>query len=133
MSRTRILLADTYPELLQAVSDLLREEFDIVGMVNSGSSALRQAEALQPDIIVLDLGLADMTGFEVIRALRRRASTAKALVLSVHESQDFVRAACEAGASGYVFKCQAGADLREAVLALSEGRTYFPLLDSCLR
>jgi DNA-binding NarL/FixJ family response regulator len=124
--RTRILLADTYPELLEVISELLREEFDIIGKTNSGSSVLRDAEELEPDIIVLDLALADMTAFEVIRALKQKASPAKILVLSVYESQDFVRAACDAGASGYVFKFLAATDLREAILALNRGETFFP-------
>lgn len=123
---TRILLADPYPELLEVISDLLRDDFAIVGKANSGSTLLRLSTELSPEIIIMDLAFSDMTGFDAIRLLKEQGSAAKIIILSTYESQDFVQAASNAGASGYVFKFVATTDLREAILLVSRGGTYFP-------
>lgn len=124
--RIQVFLADPYPELLEVISDLLRDDFDVVGTAKSGTLLLEKARELNPEIVVLDLAFADMTGFDAIRLLKEQGSAAKVIVLSTHESPEFVQAALKAGASGYVFKFVAATDLPEAIFAVSRGGTYFP-------
>ena len=68
-----------------------------------------------PDLIILDISLGDMTGFEVARRLKKSGNTAKIIFLTVHEDIDFVRAAFDLGASGYVFKSRISSDLITAI------------------
>ena len=91
--------------------DLLRLQFTIVGTLSSGASVLEEATTLKADIILLDVDLGDMNGFTVAKQLRSSGCPANIVFLSVHESIDFVRAAKDLGAAGYVFKSQITRDL----------------------
>ena len=90
---------------------MLRTEFMVVGALTSASSAIADAANLQPDIILLDVDLGDGSGFVVAEHLRQSGCLAKVVFLSVHESKEFIDAAKDIGAAGYVFKSQITRDL----------------------
>lgn len=118
---------DDNPAILETVAEMLQPEFTIVGTLSHGGSVLAKATALEPDIILLDVSLPDITGFEVADALRRGGNPARIIFLSVHENPDFVRAAFEAGASGYVFKSQISRDLIHAIKGVAGGEQFNPV------
>lgn len=126
MDRVRVLVVDDNSEFLQAEVDLLGEAFDVIGTASNGKSVVPAANTLKPDVIVLDLSLGDLTGFEVARRLKSAGSGARIVFLTIHESAEFVDAAIQLGVSGYVFKSQASEDLANAVSAASRGDTFFP-------
>lgn len=107
----RLLCIDDSPEMLEILVDLLQWEFQVVGTLSSGSLALDQAANFEPDVILLDVDLGDMSGFRVAEQLRSSGCRARIVFLSVHESVDFIRAAQDLGAAGYVFKSQITRDL----------------------
>lgn len=107
----RLLCVDDSPELLDIVADLLQYDFMIVGKLSSGSAALAETANLHPDIILLDVDLGDMTGFQVAEQLRTAGCLSSIVFLSVHEGIDFTQAARDLGAAGYVFKSQIDRDL----------------------
>jgi len=115
VSRPRILLADSNESLLATVSELLCEEFEIVAAVTTGKEAIRCTSETSPDLILLDVVLDDMNGFELGNRLQKLAPLAKVLYLSMYDGPAFVDAAFAAGALGYVFKAQAGSDLLTAI------------------
>lgn len=123
---TRLLLADDSRDLLEALVDILRREFTIVGALSSGASVLEQAAVLNPDIILLDVSLGDMTGFCVAKRLMDSECRAKIVFLSVHEGLAFVRAASDIGALGYVFKSRINQDLVNALRTVSRGARFLP-------
>ncbi len=107
----RLLCVDDSPAMLEILVDLLQLQFTIVGTLSSGVSVLEEATTLNPDIILLDVDLGDMNGFTVAKQLRSSGCLASIVFLSVHESIDFIRAAKDLGAAGYVFKSQITRDL----------------------
>ena len=107
----RLLCIDDSPEMLEVLVDLLQWEFLVVGTLSSGALALDQAANFKPDIILLDVDLGDISGFRVAEHLRSSGCPARIVFLSVHESIDFIRAAQDLGAAGYVFKSQITRDL----------------------
>lgn len=107
----RLLCVDDSPELLDVVVDLLQSDFMIVGKLCSGSAALAETANLRPDIILLDVDLGDMSGFQVAEQLRIAGCPSSIVFLSVHEGLDFTQAARDLGAAGYVFKSQIDRDL----------------------
>jgi DNA-binding NarL/FixJ family response regulator len=106
---------------LETLSDLLQPAYDIVGAFSDGASVLQQIGALQPDLVILDISLGDMTGFEVARRLKKSGCPAKIIFLTVHENIDFIRAAFDLDASGYVFKSRISSDLVDAINRAFEG------------
>jgi len=111
----RVLLADDNLEILETLVEMLQPAYVVAAALSDGKSVLEQAPQLTPDLIILDISLGDMTGFEVARSLRKAGITAKVIFLTVHENVDFVRAAFEAGAAGYVYKSRISSDLIDAI------------------
>src|ERR1017187_5332799 len=99
--RLKILLADDNPELLRELQRALHEEFEIVGTVADGRALLEVCDRLHPEVIVTDISMPVMDGFEAVANLRRRG-TAKVVFLTVHEEHAFVEEAKALGAMGYV-------------------------------
>lgn len=120
-----LLLADDNPDMLAALVQLLQRDFVIVGALTNGEGVLAQVDTLVPDIILLDVSLADVTGFQIVEHLRQRGCRSKIVLLSVHENPEFVRAAADIGVSGYVFKSQINRDLVAALHAAAKGSRYF--------
>jgi DNA-binding NarL/FixJ family response regulator len=114
----RLLCIDDSPEMLDALVHMLESEFLVVGTLSSGSSAVAEAANFNPDIILLDVDLGDMTGFLVADHLRATGCPARVVFLSVHESIDFIQAAQKRGAAGYVFKSQISRDLVDTLHAV---------------
>lgn len=124
MKQIRLALADDNPEILDIVSELLSDEFSIVGRFNDGKSVLQQSMTVQPDIVILDVSLGDLNGFEVARMLRSNGSKADILFLTVHEDEEFVKAGFEAGGSAYVIKRRLQSDLLPALHAVAHHELF---------
>jgi DNA-binding NarL/FixJ family response regulator len=125
-SSLRVILADDNPAMLETLVDMLHRKYVIAGTVSCGKSAVSEVLSMNPDIVVLDISLGDMTGFDVARQLKKADCNAKVIFLSVHENHDFVRAAFDLGAAGYVFKSQISPDLLKALDAVSHGERFAP-------
>lgn len=124
--RLRILLADDNAAILDAVQRLLQEDFEIVGRLDRASAVMREIPILNPDVLILDVSMPEMNGFEITHRLKQENCTSKIIFLTVHEELDFIRAAFEAGASGYVFKSRMNVDLQIAINAVQSGRVFIP-------
>jgi DNA-binding NarL/FixJ family response regulator len=122
----RILLADDNAEVLELAKRELQKDFVIAGAVLDAASVLRDVPKLKPDLIILDISMGDLNGFEVTRQLQADRCPSKIIFLTVHEEFEFVRAAFDAGASGYVFKSRLTTDLRAAIEAILAGKVFIP-------
>jgi DNA-binding NarL/FixJ family response regulator len=122
----RVLLADDYEPFRRFVASILQSKSDlqIVAEVSDGVEAVRKTEELQPDLILLDIGLPQQSGFEAARRVRRLSPTSKIIFLSQESSPDFVEGAFRLGAWGYVFKIDAGKELVAAVNAVLRGEKF---------
>lgn len=119
-----LLLADDNTALLETLVEMLQPAYQVAAAMNNGKSVLEQFAALTPDVIILDISLGDLTGFEVARRLRDAGCTAKIIFLTVHEDIDFVKAAFDLGASGYVFKSRISSDLAIAIDTVFHGGQF---------
>lgn len=126
MEQLRVLLADDNPAILDVVKQLLQREFRVIGTLLDGSSVIRQTPELNPDVLILDISLGDLDGLEITRQLKAKKCPTKIILLTVHEEYEFIRAAFDAGASGYVFKSRMNVDLRAALEALQAGKVFIP-------
>ena len=120
----RVLLADDNPSMLQAARRILEPEFQVVGTVHDGQAVLEAADALRPDILILDISMGMLNGLEAARLLTRTMSKAKIVFLTVHQDQEFVEEAFSVGALGYVVKPRLGTDLLLAVREALMGRAF---------
>jgi DNA-binding NarL/FixJ family response regulator len=124
LPRARILLADDHTAILDLVSGMLKEEYDVIGTVVEGNSVCSQVKRLKPDLIVLDISMGECSGIEIARRLQEQGYTGEIVFLTVHEDPDFVSAAIGAGGRGYVIKARVNVDLRPAVEAALLHRVF---------
>jgi DNA-binding NarL/FixJ family response regulator len=125
-SKTRIMVVDDHPMWRTGIErDLLEAGYDVVAAVGEGAQAVRIAPAAQPDVVVLDLQLPDLSGVEVIRGLVGAIPTIKILVLSASGEQQDVLNAVTAGAAGYLVKSASQADFLAAVAGTAAGDAIF--------
>src|SRR5258705_10463670 len=115
------LLADDHPALLETLIEMLEPSYRVAAALCNGASVLEKVSVLRPDLVILDISLGDLTGFEVARRLKDIGCSAKIIFLSVHEDIDFVNAAFELGACGYVFKSRISMDLTRAIDVVFSG------------
>jgi DNA-binding NarL/FixJ family response regulator len=122
----RILVVDDHEAFRQFVCFSLekRREWQVVGEASDGIEAVHKAEKLQPDLILLDIGLPSLNGIEAARRIRQLAPDSKILFLSQDFSPDTVQEALSLGASGYIFKAYAGSELLIAVDSILLGKQF---------
>jgi DNA-binding NarL/FixJ family response regulator len=125
-STNRILVVDDYEPWRRFASTTLREqpELEVVGQVSDGLEAVQKAQQLQPDLILLDIGLPTLNGIEAARRIRVVSPTSKILFVSENRSPDIAEEALSTGAGGYVIKSDAGSELLPAVKAVLEGKRF---------
>jgi len=126
LTDVRILLVDDNELFRRFVASALHDQpnLHVIGEIGDGFEAVRQAEALQPDLIVLDIGLPGLNGIETARRLRKLAPEAKIIFLTQESSVDVVHEALSLGAWGYVAKMQAGKELLVAVETVVQGKRF---------
>ncbi len=117
MSRVRILLADDHRGLLDKVVRVLEPEFEVAGTVVDGKALLEAAALLRPDVVVLDISMPGLDGFEAAGQLKKAGAQVKIVFLTVHDEPDFVRRAFEVGGLGYVVKTRLASELPVAIRA----------------
>lgn len=130
MQRTRIAIADDNPEISRILVEVLEPEFSVEGIFFSGSSVLQGLHLYDPDLLILDISLGDLSGFEVAARLAKLNSRTKIIFLTVHENVDFIRAAFDLGAWGYVFKSNLSTDLPKAIRNVGRGKRFVPAMVS---
>ena len=118
--RPRVLIAEDHPGVAKAVFRILSLECDIVGHVADGRAVLDAAQRLQPDVIVVDLNLPHVHGFEVCRQIKHDNPDARVVVFSAMNDPDIRQRSLEVGASAFV--CKGTGDLLSTVKRLHEDR-----------
>lgn len=124
----RVLVVDDHPVVRRGLHSMLNGELGIsvVGMACSGEEGLLLAEKLKPDVVLLDLRMPNMSGVEVIIALRTASPDHKILVLTNYQLDEDVFNALEAGALGYLLKSASQEEVLEAIVAVSMGKRRIP-------
>lgn len=122
----RVLLVDDHKMLRDGLRSLLESRADVrvIGEASSGQEAILRSQDLDPDVVVLDLGLPDMNGLEVIKTLKEERPGMKIIVLSMHISREYVKGAVEAGCDGYIPKSSTHTSLLEAIRVVVGGERF---------
>jgi two-component system, NarL family, response regulator NreC len=122
----RILLADDHSVVRQGFRLILENQSDmeVVGEASNGREAVTVAEALQPDVVIMDVTMPELNGIEATRRIGELAPRTRVLALSMHKDSVYVREILRAGAKGYLLKDAAGNDLLAAVRAVARGEGY---------
>jgi DNA-binding NarL/FixJ family response regulator len=137
----RILIADDHEVARKGVRSLLEDHagWEVCGEARDGREAVDLATDLNPDVLLLDIGMPNLNGLDAARQILATTPDARILILTIHDSEQVVREVLSAGARGFLLKSDAGRDLVAAVEALQNRRTFFTskvaqmMLDGYLR
>jgi DNA-binding NarL/FixJ family response regulator len=123
----RVLVADDHTIVRTGIRHVLESEagFEVVGEAANGAEAVTLAASLQPDVVVLDITMPDVSGLQVADRLRRGTAPPRILMLSMHSNAEYVLESVRAGAHGYLLKDAAATELRSAIRAVCRGESYF--------
>jgi len=124
MKRPRILLADDHQMVAEGLKSLLAAEFELIGTVEDGRALVEAAKKLRPDVIVADITMPHLNGIDALARLQKHNPNVRVVFLTMHQDAVYARRALEAGASGYVLKHSAPAELVMAIRAALEGKTF---------
>ena len=126
MKPIRVLLADDHTLVRAGIRGLLTNlsGVEVIGEAADGSEAVRLAETLMPDVVLLDIGMPGLNGLEAAARIARLDATIGVIILSMHMSEEYVLQALRGGAAGYLLKDSAVAELEVAVRAVARGETY---------
>jgi two-component system, NarL family, response regulator NreC len=124
--KARLVIAEDHALMRAGIRALLSAEPDleIVGEAGDGGEAIRLANTLQPDLLLIDLSMPRTNGSEAIRIIKRRNRNVRILVLTGHSNAEYVRVALAAGANGYVLKADSYQELIAAVRTVLQGKTF---------
>jgi DNA-binding NarL/FixJ family response regulator len=122
----KILTADDHAVVAEGLKHLIEAQGDlqVVAIVGDGREAVRQAEALQPDVVIMDLSMPELNGADATRVVLEHQPASKVIVLSMYADHEYVRRALKAGALGYVVKRSAAKDVVDAIRAVHAGQRY---------
>ena len=129
MTRPRILMADDHLMLLEAFKAMLAPDFDIVGLVTDGRTLIEEFARLNPDVVLLDIGMPLLNGLDAGRQLKAQRRSVKLIYLTMNPDPDIAGEALRLGASGYVLKSSAAQELKQAIQEALRERSYItPLI-----
>ena len=126
MLKQKILIAEDHAILREGLRALLSgtPELEIIGEAEDGQEAIRLARQLKPHLVLMDLTMPNINGTEAMRAIIRHNPEIKIIALTVHKSEEYVRATLDAGAVGYVLKDDTHHDLLTAIASTQKGKVY---------
>jgi DNA-binding NarL/FixJ family response regulator len=124
MKRPRVVLADDHPLMMDALKNLLQPDFEIVGTFTDGHALVEGAPKLNPNAIVLDIGMPTMNGLSAGERLKKLLPSVKLVYLTQNIDQDMAREAFQLGASAYVIKSSAASDIVRALQEALRGGSY---------
>jgi len=127
LTAIRVLLADDHPLVLSGVKSFIEtfDHIEVVGTATNGNQALKEFDAVRPDVVVMDLNMPELNGLAATEIMLERNPEAKVLILSMHNSLEYVSTAMRHGARGYILKDVPTEEIVTAIETIFAGEKYF--------
>ncbi|MFS4582899.1 response regulator transcription factor [Phaeobacter sp. C3_T13_0] len=122
----RVLIVDDHPMVAEGIQSILEsyDDIEVVGIPNNGEEAVAEARSLQPDVILMDLNMPKLGGLSATEIILEQAPATRILILSMHDSAEYISSALTHGAMGYVLKDVPTEEIRQAIDTVMRGETY---------
>jgi DNA-binding NarL/FixJ family response regulator len=126
MKKIKLLVADDHKIFRQGIKKLLEEESDlqVVGEASDGREAVKKATELKPDVILMDIAMANLNGLEATRQIKKQLPSAKVIMVTMHKNEEYVLQSFQAGASGFILKEGAVEELVSAIRSINSDKSF---------
>ena len=124
MKRTRLIIADDHVMFAQGLESLLHDEFELLGTAGNGEELVEATLRLGPDVILVDISMPVLNGFDAVRRIKASGSETRIIFLTMHDDATLLSEAFRCGASGYILKQAAGEELVNAIKEVAHGNNY---------
>ena len=126
MSKTRVLIVDDHALVREGITAFLKmcDDIEVVAEASDGLEAIEKVKKIHPDIILMDISMPKLGGFEAVTEIKKIAPHAKILILTQYDDKEYISRFLKAGVSGYLLKKAVGSDLITAIRAVSRGELY---------
>jgi two-component system NarL family response regulator len=126
INRTRVVIVDDHPMVAEGIEAILEtyDDLQVVGRLSNGRELVEQVETLDPDVILLDLNMPEINGLSATEMVLEKRPETRILVLSMHDSPEYISTALSHGARGYILKDVPTEEIRLAIDAVMRGETY---------
>jgi DNA-binding NarL/FixJ family response regulator len=127
IEKVKVLIVDDHKMFCESLATLLfmTDEVEVLGTANCGKEAIKKAELLKPDIVLLDIEMKDLDGIEAMRKIKEKFPDIAFIMLTMHPDEEYVMEAIKAGAKGYVLKESSSSEVLEAIRTVSQGNSFF--------
>ncbi|PCJ82551.1 MAG: DNA-binding response regulator [Bacteroidetes bacterium] len=127
MNKTSIVLADDHFLVRDGIRALLEDEnnLEVIGEAANGMEAVKMVQKLRPDLLIIDIRMPVMTGIEAVEELKKNNNPVKCIILSMHDSEEYILKSVRAGANGYLLKDTGKLEFLKAIHTVEEGGKYF--------
>lgn len=122
--KVRVLLGDDHVLILDGLRTALQSQYEIVGVAKDGRALVEATERLKPDLVIVDISMPLLNGFEAAKQIKKNQPRTKIIFLSQHLNPAYLKNALRLGASGYVLKSGATEELQQAIATVQRGKTY---------
>ncbi len=122
--KLRVLLGDDHVLILDGLRSALQSQYEIVGVAKDGRALVQETERLKPDLVIIDISMPLLNGFEAAKQIKKSLPQTKLIFLSQHLNPAYLKQALRLGASGYVLKSGATEELQQAIATVQRGKTY---------
>jgi two-component system response regulator NreC len=126
MPKIKLLLAEDHTIVREGLQALLKqsEDIEVIGQAEDGQAAVRKTDELKPDVVLMDISMPILNGIEATRQIKKLYPKIKVLILSMHPNEEYIYAALNAGASGYILKQDAYPDLISAIEVVAGDKVF---------
>jgi two-component system, NarL family, nitrate/nitrite response regulator NarL len=127
MDKIKVLIVDDHSIVREGIKSLIEtnENIEIIGEASNGLEAIHRAESLSPDVILMDISMPIMSGIEATKALQRINPKIRVIVLSMHNSKEYIVQIIQSGAKGYLLKNTSSSELINAIQSVMMGQAFF--------
>lgn len=127
MTTTKIILADDHSLVRDGIRALLEEDenLEVIGEASNGLEAVKMVMDKNPDLLIIDIRMPEMNGIDAVEELQNQSSSTKCIILSMHDSEEYILKSVSAGASGYLLKDTGKSEFLKAIHTVNQGGKYF--------
>lgn len=127
MDKIKVMIVDDHKMFAESLAALIamKDDIEILSVVNSGMKAIEKSESLKPDIVLMDIEMEDLNGLMTIRKIKEKCSNIEFIILTMHSDEEYVIEAVKAGTKGYVLKESSSSQVYDAIKSVSQGKRYF--------